>query len=112
MGGIFFLFWGGKLNDKKNYKKKMPKALDGCRLIFCHATTNQKYAGMTEGGWDRPRNRARRLVERDGKRRATKTMTMSTARMATSLMTTANVPLASTVSASSLTRATTSTAPA
>ncbi len=35
-------------------------------MIFCHATTNQKHAGMTEGGWDRPRDRARTLWERDG----------------------------------------------
>ncbi len=26
---------------------------------FFHATTNQKHAGLTEGGWDRPHNRAR-----------------------------------------------------
>ncbi len=42
------------------------KALDGCHLIFCHATTNQKHAGVTEGGWDSPRNCARTLGERDG----------------------------------------------
>jgi hypothetical protein len=42
------------------------KALDGLRSIFCHATTNQKHAGMTEGEWDRSRNRARTLGERDG----------------------------------------------
>jgi hypothetical protein len=35
-------------------------------LIFCHVTTNQKHAGVTEGGWDRPRNCARTLGERDG----------------------------------------------
>ncbi len=35
-------------------------------MIFCHATTNQKHAGVTEGGWDRPRDRARTLGERDG----------------------------------------------
>jgi hypothetical protein len=44
----------------------MTKALDCCRLIFCHATTNQKHAGMMEGGWDRPRDHARTLGERDG----------------------------------------------
>jgi hypothetical protein len=44
----------------------MTKALDGRRLIFCPATTNQKHAGMTEGGWDRPRDRVRTLGERDG----------------------------------------------
>jgi hypothetical protein len=31
-----------------------------------HATTNQKHAGMMEGGWDRPRNHARTLGGRDG----------------------------------------------
>ncbi len=31
-----------------------------------HATTNQKHAGVTEGGWDRLCNRARTLGERDG----------------------------------------------
>ena len=34
---------------------------------FFHATTNQKHAGVTEGGWDRPHERARTLGERDGK---------------------------------------------
>jgi hypothetical protein len=32
-----------------------------------HATTNQKQAGVMEGGWDRPRDCARTLRERDGK---------------------------------------------
>ncbi len=31
-----------------------------------HATTNQKHTGVTEGGWDRPCDRARTLGERDG----------------------------------------------
>jgi hypothetical protein len=44
----------------------MTKALDGRRLIFCPATTNQKHAGVTEGGWDRPHNHARMLGEHDG----------------------------------------------
>ncbi len=30
-----------------------------------HATTNQKYAGVTEGGWDRTRNRVGMLGERN-----------------------------------------------
>ncbi len=33
---------------------------------FFHVTTNQKHAGVTEGGWDRPHNRARTLGECDG----------------------------------------------
>ncbi len=90
----------------------MTKALDGRRSIFCHATTNQKHAGMTEGRWDRPRDCARTLGEHDGKLRATKTMKMSTARTVTSPTMTTNTPLASMVSASPLTRAMTSAAPA
>ncbi len=35
-------------------------------MIFCHAKTNQIHAGVTEEGWDRPRERARTLGERDG----------------------------------------------
>jgi hypothetical protein len=31
-----------------------------------HATINQKHAGVTEGGWDRPRDCMRTLGERDG----------------------------------------------
>jgi hypothetical protein len=77
----------------------MTKALDGRRSIFCHTTTNQKHAGVKEMGWDRPRDRARSLGERDGKLRATKTTTMSTARTATSLTMTTNTPLALKVSA-------------
>jgi hypothetical protein len=56
-GGVLFLFWGCKLTTK---------ALDGRRSIFCHATTNQKHAGVTEGGWDRSCDRARTLGECDG----------------------------------------------
>ncbi len=33
---------------------------------FFHVTTNQKHAGLTEGGWDRPHNHARTLGECDG----------------------------------------------
>jgi hypothetical protein len=44
----------------------MTKALDGRRSIFCHATTSQNHVDVMEGGWDRPRNRARTLGERDG----------------------------------------------
>ncbi len=43
----------------------MIKALDGCRLFFFHATTNQKHVGVMEGGWDRPHDRARTLGEHD-----------------------------------------------
>jgi hypothetical protein len=47
-------------------KIRKMKALDGRRLIFCHATSNQKHGGVTKGGWDRPRDHARTSGERDG----------------------------------------------
>jgi hypothetical protein len=34
MGGVFFLFWGGKSNDEKITKKNLMKALDGHHSIF------------------------------------------------------------------------------
>jgi hypothetical protein len=39
---------------------------------FFLATTNQKQAGLTEGGWDRPHNRARTLGECDGNKEGNK----------------------------------------
>ncbi len=33
---------------------------------FFHSTTNQKHAGVTEGGSDRPHNRARTFREHNG----------------------------------------------
>ncbi len=44
----------------------MTKNLDGRRSIFFHSTTNQKHVGVTEGGWDRPHDRARMFGERHG----------------------------------------------
>ncbi len=35
-------------------------------MILFHATTNQKHAGVMEGGWDRPHDPARTSGERDG----------------------------------------------
>ena len=37
-----------------------------------NATTNQKHAGLTEGGWDRLHNRARTLGECDGNNKGNK----------------------------------------
>ena len=65
-GGVFFLFWDGKLNCKKNYKIKYNEDLRWPPFYILHVTTNEKHAGMTEGGWDRPRDRARTLGEHDG----------------------------------------------
>ncbi len=113
MGGGVFLNLGRRIERRKKLQNLYTmKALDGRHLIFCHATTNQKHAGVTEGGWDRPCDRARTLGERDGMLRATKLTTTSTARTATSPTTTRNTLLASTVSASPLTRVRTSAAPA
>ncbi len=64
--GAGFLFWGGKLNDKKNTKIKYDKGLRWPPYNILHATTNQKQAGVMEGGWDRPRNHAGILWEHDG----------------------------------------------
>ncbi len=63
MGGVFFFFPGSELNNEKNYRNKI------CRwppFDILHATTNQKHAGVTEGGWHRPHELARTFGERDG----------------------------------------------
>ncbi len=41
-------------------------------FIFFHATPNQKHAGLTEGGRDRPYNHARTLGECDGNNKGNK----------------------------------------
>ncbi len=66
MGGKFFLFRGGKLNDKKITKIKYNEGLRWPPFDILHATTNQKQAGVMEGGWDRLRDCARTLREHDG----------------------------------------------
>ncbi len=43
-GGVFFLFWGGELNDKKITEIKYDKGLRWPPFDFFHATTNQKHA--------------------------------------------------------------------
>ncbi len=65
-GGGGFLFRGGELNDKNNTKIKYYEGLRWPTIDNLHATTNQKHAGVTEGGWDRLRGRARTLGEHDG----------------------------------------------
>ncbi len=47
-------------------KIKYVKGLTWPPFDSLHATTNQKHAGVMEGGWDRPRDRSRTLGERDG----------------------------------------------
>ena len=68
-GGVFFLFWGGKLNNEKKITKI--KYNDGLRwppfdILSCSRKTSQKHVGVMEGGRDRLRDRARMLGERDG----------------------------------------------
>jgi hypothetical protein len=53
------------LNNKKITKIKYKEGPRWPQLDILHTTTNQKHAGMTEGGWDRTRNRARMLGERN-----------------------------------------------
>jgi hypothetical protein len=51
---------------KKSMKTKYNEGLSWLPSNILYGTTNQKHAGMMEGGWDRPRDRARTLGERDG----------------------------------------------
>jgi hypothetical protein len=77
---------------------KYDKGLKWPPFDILHATTNQKHAGVMEGGWDRPHNHMRTLGEHDGKLKATKMTTTSKAKMVTSPAMTTNTPLVSTVS--------------
>jgi hypothetical protein len=51
---------------KKITKIKYNEGLRWPPFDILHATTNQKQAGVMEGGWDRLRDLARTLRERDG----------------------------------------------
>jgi hypothetical protein len=51
---------------KKIKKIKYDKGLRWPPFNILHATINQQQAGVMEGGWDRQRDRARTLRERDG----------------------------------------------
>ncbi len=62
MGRVVFLFRGHESNNEKTYKIKYNKGLRWLPFDILHATTNQKHTGVTEGGWDRPRNGARTLL--------------------------------------------------
>jgi hypothetical protein len=64
-GGVF-LISGRQIEQKNITKIKYDKGLSWPLFNILHATTNQKHAVVTEGGWDRPRNRARILGEHDG----------------------------------------------
>jgi hypothetical protein len=54
------------LNDKKITKINYNKGLRWLPFDILHATTIQKQASVTEGGWNRPHDHARTLRERDG----------------------------------------------
>jgi hypothetical protein len=57
-------------NDEGNEDDNNEYGKDGNisdkQLDYFHATTNQKHAGLREGGWDRPHNCASTLGECDG----------------------------------------------
>ncbi len=65
-GGCFSYFGAANQTTKTITKIKYNDGLRWPPFDNLHATTNQKHVGMTEGGWDRPRDRARTLGERDG----------------------------------------------
>jgi hypothetical protein len=62
MGGCCL---GRKIEQRKKYKNKVQRSLRWPTYNILHATTNQKHAGVTEGGWDRTRNWAKMVGERD-----------------------------------------------
>jgi hypothetical protein len=53
-------------NEDDNNKYGKDGNISNKPFDFFHVTTNQKHASLTEGGWDRPHNRARTLGECDG----------------------------------------------
>ncbi len=65
VGGHRPIVWGGKLSDKKIYNLKYTAALNGCRSMILHATTNQKLAAATkgsmEGRWDKQEVRGKHI---------------------------------------------------
>ena len=51
MGVVFFLFWGSELKEEKISKIKYNKNIRWPLFDILHASTsNQKHAGMTDGG--------------------------------------------------------------
>ena len=135
MGGVFVLFRGGKLNNKKITKINYDKGLRWPPFDILHATTNQKTRGHDEGGWGRPCNHSRTIGEQDGNNKPLveddgnddkddeydedgdipndddEYAVGLTVSMSPSTRTTTNMLLASTVSARPLTNVTTSAAP-
>jgi hypothetical protein len=48
MGGRILYTLVVELCDSKNNQNIIHLALDGCRLMMMHTTTNQKYVGVAE----------------------------------------------------------------
>ncbi len=65
-GGVFLILGQQIERQKKLQQVKYDKGLGWLSFDILFATTNQKHVGVTEGGWDRLRDRARTLGERDG----------------------------------------------
>ncbi len=69
-GGVYgegvFLILGWQIEQQKNTKIKYNRGLRWLLFHIFHATTNQKLAGVTKGGWDRPRSHKRTIRELDG----------------------------------------------
>jgi hypothetical protein len=67
-GGSVFLISRRQIEQQQKITKiKYNEGLRWLLFDILNATTNQKHAGVMEGGWDRPRDHARMLGERDGK---------------------------------------------
>ncbi len=65
-GGVFLISGQRIKQQQKITKIKYKEGLRWPPFDILHAITNQKRAGVMEGGWDRPRDRARMLGEHDG----------------------------------------------
>jgi hypothetical protein len=69
MGGMFFYFGVANQAIENITQIKYNKGIRWPPFNILHATTNQKHTGVTEGGWDRPRNCVRALGEHDGNKK-------------------------------------------
>jgi hypothetical protein len=92
-GGCFSYIGAVNRTTKKNKKIKYNEGLRWPPFDYFHATTNQKHVGVTEGGWDRPHDRARTLIlgESDGNDEGNKDDNDKLARTATSPTMTTNM---------------------
>ena len=63
--GVLSLQSGRQIEQQKEYKNIMRRGLRWPPFDILPATTNQKHADVTEGGWDRTRDWVETLWERD-----------------------------------------------